>query len=198
MHGLGDTGEGWEDAMQMVQQHVPGLKVILPSAPKIPVSLNGGMRMPAWYDLKGLGARDNETCDGIELSAERVKAVVATARAETPTGKVFLGGFSQGGAMSYYTGLQEASPLAGIVVLSGYLPCPGTLAEKAKQAKSVPILHCHGDADQVVRHDWAKSSQAKAEELGYSVEFKTYGGMGHSSSSAEITKVVSFLKTHLQ
>ena len=197
MHGLGDTGKGWDDTMRQIQGRFPSLKMVLPSAPKVPVSLNGGMKMPAWYDIKGLGARSNETCDGIDASFSRIQDLIKSERAAHPGKKVFLGGFSQGGAMTLYTGLQQAEPLDGLIVLSGYMPCPAGFESKAVQAKTVPILMCHGDADQIVKLDWATQSKEGLEKLGYKFDFNVFRGLPHSLNNNELDKIMSFLQTQL-
>eukprot|EP01061_Rhynchopus_euleeides_P003955 TRINITY_DN13245_c0_g1_i1.p1 TRINITY_DN13245_c0_g1~~TRINITY_DN13245_c0_g1_i1.p1 ORF type:complete len:255 (+),score=87.44 TRINITY_DN13245_c0_g1_i1:104-766(+) len=197
MHGLGDTGMGWEDPMQMIQARIPGLKVILPTAPKIPVTLNGGMRMPAWYDIRGLGARSNETCDGIDASSQRIAEMLKAVRSADPSKKVFLGGFSQGGAMTLFTGLQHPEELAGLVVLSGYLACPQKVVGNAVQRKTIPIVMCHGDADPVVRLPWAEESKNGLEQAGFSIDFNVYPGLPHSPNAEVLRKVVSFLQSQL-
>jgi predicted esterase len=107
MHGLGDTSEGWGQQLR-VWQSLDGfqdIKMILPSAPIAPVTLNNGMRMPSWYDIVGLDDRSEERCTGIEESRARINALVdAELAAGIPANKIIIGGFSQGGAMSLYTG----------------------------------------------------------------------------------------------
>ena len=157
--------------------------------------------MPAWYDIVG-GERNNETYDGIDESCSMIKTILRDTH-ETrgiPYSKMMLAGFSQGAAMSLFTGMQlekDMSPLAGIVLLSGYLP----LAKRASQAPEglgqFPILHLHGDEDGTVPHELAFESKRKLEELGASYVVKMYKGLGHSISSEEIDDILDFAKSKL-
>jgi len=116
MHGLGDSSAGWESTADMLSDQCPHIKFIVPTAPTIPITLNGGMSMPGWYDIKSLGASDEDlsptrvldTCDGIEKSRAAVEAMLEAESRATglPYNRMMLGGFSQGGALSLYTGLQ--------------------------------------------------------------------------------------------
>ena len=54
LHGLGDTGYGWQDAFEAIKHLLPYTKFILPSAPMQPVTLNMGMTMPSWFDIRSL------------------------------------------------------------------------------------------------------------------------------------------------
>ena len=203
MHGLGDTGMGWKEPMKALQGAFPGLKVVLPTAPDLPVSLNGGMMMPAWYDIVGLGARSNERCNGIEESAERLSNLVRQDIAlPEQSGRVLLCGFSQGGAMALYTGLQmehEAGKgIVGVAGLSSYLPCPSSFAEKAKMRRDIPLLMCHGDADEVVKPEWAEESKGVLEKCGYQVDYNTYPGMGHELGQEEFQRFAMWVQSTLQ
>ncbi|RHY30101.1 hypothetical protein DYB32_004611 [Aphanomyces invadans] len=123
MHGLGDTAHGWADSILHIAQRLPHLKCVLPTAPTQPVTLNMGMAMPSWYDIRSLTDREGDPCSGIDASRERIENII---QAEIDGGispsRIVLGGFSQGGAMSLYTGYQLDKALGGILVLSGYLP----------------------------------------------------------------------------
>jgi predicted esterase len=125
---------------KQLSSQLPWCKFVLPTAPVNPVTLNGGMRMNSWYDIVGLDERSNEGCEGIQESRSRIEAILQRERDELglPYSRMVLAGFSQGGALGLFTGLQlggekaeaaaaasgdEKKKLAGIVVLSGYLPC---------------------------------------------------------------------------
>lgn len=128
LHGLGDTCHGWDDFVQYIRPRFPNTRFILPTAPHQPVTLNMGMMMPSWYDIKGSGDRDKETCEGIDDSKKIVDDILASEFAKgIAPGSTVVGGFSQGGALSLWTGLQRAdtdAPLAGVLCMSGYLPHP--------------------------------------------------------------------------
>lgn len=200
MHGLGDTAEGWIDVASMFAPSLPHVKFILPTAGTLPVTLNGGFPMPAWYDIENLsGDRKTERCNGIQASRERVLKLIA--KEEEKHGikpeRIVLAGFSQGGAMSYYTGLSFEKKLGGILVLSGYMPLEGELKPTA-EAKSTPLMALHGDADGVVRLSWGEDgvTQAKAKGL-TEVSFKVYEGLPHSADPEELDDALAFLKKAL-
>ncbi|KAJ9445024.1 Acyl-protein thioesterase 1 [Diplonema papillatum] len=190
MHGLGDTGEGWQDVAAQLNSVLPEVKFVLPTAPTMPVTLNMGMAMPSWYDIKGLSERSNETCDGIEESRQRI---VALLEAEKGTPKVILAGFSQGGALALYTGLQYTGQLAGIAALSSYLPCPQLLQGKTDGQKDVPILICHGTIDQVVRPEWSAASRKQLTALGHEFAYHEFR-MGHEFVPDEFRTFTAWLK----
>ena len=183
MHGLGDTSSGWRDVGEEIVIRYPYVKVILPTAKERPVTLNMGAHMPAWYDITGLTAdRAAEDCIGIDESVTIIKNLMET---EASLGikyeRMMLAGFSQGGAMTLFTGLQLSveQKLAGLLVMSGYLPA----ASKFKLTSGlddIPILHCHGDSDVVVRHDWAVKTKETIVAYGVkNYELKTYNRLGH-------------------
>lgn len=173
MHGLGDSALGWEQPMLELatQPELRHVEFTLPSAPSIPVTLNNGIYMPAWYDLKGLDSRDNEECKGIEESRATILAMVEAKIAKFGADRVVLGGFSQGGALAMYTGLQLPTTLAGMLVMSAYLPRPQHLRDPSKQvvapeALQTPILQCHGTQDPVVQLDWALKAVDTCKKIG--------------------------------
>jgi len=122
LHGLGDTGAGWSLNCEDMQTRNPHVKFVLPTAPIMPVTINGGMKMTAWHDITDLKTIDEDTAR-IEESRKIVVALIEKeVREGTPHNKIILGGFSQGAAMSMYVGYQIPHTLAGVIALSGYLP----------------------------------------------------------------------------
>jgi lysophospholipase II len=158
MHGLGDSAEGLEDLALMWRNQFPHIKFILPTAPTRPVTLNMGQRMNAWYNINSLDDRQKDPCEGLEDSASFIHSLVESEKSlGLPRSRIMLAGFSQGGALSLFSGLQVPDataasvpePLAGILVLSGYLQ-KSHIFNLHDGYKSVPVFHCHGDADPVV------------------------------------------------
>lgn len=197
MHGLGDSSQGWLDVAAMWAKAFPSARFVLPTAPVRPITLNGGMRMTGWYDIASLDSdRAEQTCDGIDESRAIIDAIIdEEARAVGGSSRVVLAGFSQGGALALYTGLQRASePIAGVLCMSGYLPKAEAWAP-AGPMRAAPVLLCHGDSDPLVRPDWAaKSAAALKEAHGMaSVELKMYKGMEHSACEEEIRDAAAFL-----
>lgn len=157
MHGLGDSGNGWIDAVEGVFARAPRLqstKFYVPSAPSMPVTLNNGYVMPAWYDITALSAnRADQPCKGIQDSRSFIRALLSkeVEKHGVAWSKIVLAGFSQGGAMSLYAGLTSEKPIGGIACLSGYLPLPKDVAsEMQESSKSVPVRMFHGDEGQSV------------------------------------------------
>uniref|UniRef100_A0A7S3PYM6 Phospholipase/carboxylesterase/thioesterase domain-containing protein n=2 Tax=Chaetoceros debilis TaxID=122233 RepID=A0A7S3PYM6_9STRA len=199
-HGLGDSSEGLLDLAEHLatQKDLAHLKFILPNAPTRPVTMNMGMPMPSWYDITGLDERSNENCNGIIESRDKIRSILDDEAENTklPYHRMVLMGFSQGGALSLFTGMQlpkEKKP-AGVVLMSGYLPAQSqfTITEGLND---VPILHCHGEADPMVVPAMAQKSQVAVKEMGAeSYELKTYKGLPHSINMDEIADVAAFLK----
>jgi lysophospholipase-2 len=195
LHGLGDTAAGWADAAAHFSASLPHVKFVLPTAAVQPVTLNGGASMHSWYDIRGL-KRSDEACDGIEQSRSRICALISDEMcAGIPAANIVLGGFSQGAALSLYTGLQLDRSLGGIVALSGYLPKPVEWRTRVTAAAlATPVLICHGEEDPMVRPEWAHDAVASLREAGVSsVNLKLYRGMGHSVSEQETHDVLTWL-----
>eukprot|EP00124_Ichthyophonus_hoferi_P004819 Ihof_evm1s587 gene=Ihof_evmTU1s587 len=181
LHGLGDSGSGWASSIEMIRSKC--MKVICPNAPNQSVTLNMGMKMPAWFDLYGLSPDVGEDTKGILESAKRVHNLIdAEIKAGIPSERIFLGGFSQGGAIALYAGMSCDKPLAGIGLLSTWVPLrsewPGMIHQKNKKT---PIFMAHGDADQVVPYSWGVMSCEFLNQLGLDITFKSYKRMQHSA-----------------
>ena len=133
------------------------MKIILPTAPTQRVTMNMGMSMPSWYDIKGLDMKSNEECTGLEESQQRIASILQTEHETTGLAynRMVLAGFSQGGALSLYTGMQFSEKLAGIVILSGYLPQQSKF-QITQGLEDTPILHLHGTQDPVVQFPMAE------------------------------------------
>jgi predicted esterase len=200
-HGLGDTCDGWAAGMaDEVAPHLPHVLFVLPTAAQQPVSMNMGMRMPAWYDIKGLGPRSEEDPEGVLLSAAHVERLVQAAceKHNVPRSRVVFAGFSQGAALSLTLGLLTKDAPAGICALSGYLAAREAVVPHQKNAETVPIVMFHGTADPVVPLQLAQMSVGVLQsEMKAKVELKQYRGMAHSSSPAEMRDFVAQLKTWL-
>lgn len=210
LHGLGDTALGWVDAAQHWQASMPNTRFVLPTATDIPVSLNFGQAMPAWYDLTGAGAREDEACAGLdesrlvieEVLRREASALRGAATAVDPSGgsRIALVGFSQGGALSLFAGLQSGTPLAAVACLSGYLPRPTevlTTLSTTDRDEVPPVLMAHGDADTMVLPGWARDAHARLEGAGLQVGFSAYPGLAHSTCIEELDEVSAFLRSRL-
>jgi len=200
LHGLGDTADGWADfGLQLQTRSGPfaHTKFIFPTAPTRRITINGGMPMPGWSDVIGLTDSAPEDKVGLSQSVQRVSDIIEKeiSSGVAPT-KIVLGGFSQGGAIAYLTGLTYKTTLGGIVACSSWLPMGADTVEKLTDAsKKTPILHCHGDADPIVSHAWGTATRDLLLSHGIEVEFKAYPGMGHSACNEELATVGDFIQS---
>ncbi|KJE94396.1 hypothetical protein CAOG_08854 [Capsaspora owczarzaki ATCC 30864] len=195
LHGLGDTGRGWAPFCKELS--LPHIKFICPHAPIAPVTLNGGFRMPSWYDLYDLEDHSREDEAGVIAASESVKRLIdAEIDAGIPANRIVLGGFSQGGALALYTGLTYQKRLAGIVAMSTYLPLRA-LVQKTIVQKDIPIFQAHGDCDTVLPISLGRMSHEILGDLGLPITFKEYDGMMHSACTQEVLDVRQFLQSHI-
>ncbi|MGH8820281.1 MAG: alpha/beta hydrolase [Rhodoferax sp.] len=199
LHGLGADGNDFAGIVpELDLQGCPPIRFVFPHAPSIPVTINGGYVMPAWYDILGTDLAKREDAAGIQHSALAIEALIAreVARGIAP-GAIVLAGFSQGCAMALQVGLRHDARLAGIMALSGYLPLAGTVAAERNAANAAtPIFMAHGLADPVVAIARAEASRQALLGLGYAMQWHTYP-MPHSVHPQEIADISRFLRTVL-
>ncbi len=188
MHGLGADGNDFVPiAKELDLSGVGPVRFVFPNAPQIPVTINGGMRMPAWYDILGADLAKREDEAGLRASRDALEQLLAREKERgIPAERIVIAGFSQGCAMALLTGLRHAERLAGIVALSGYLPLAATTAAERHSANlHTPIFMGHGQQDGVVLHSRASASHDALRALGYSVDWHEYP-MAHSVCMEEI------------
>ena len=194
MHGLGADGHDFASLPSQlgVAQNL-AIRYVFPHAPIIPVTLNMGMRMRAWYDIVSLDARGQDET-GIRRSATSIADLIACeVERGVPSSRIVLAGFSQGAAMALYTGLRHAAPLAGILALSGYLPLHEALPVEASEAnQQVEILYAHGQHDNVVPYDLGHGSAELLRAAGYAVEWHEYA-MAHEVCPEEVREIGRWL-----
>jgi phospholipase/carboxylesterase len=193
MHGLGADGHDFEPIVpELGMPSAPAARFVFPHAPVQAVTINGGARMRAWYDVTGDGRQD---AAGIRASQARVEALIARERSRgIAPGAIVLAGFSQGGAIALHTGLRHTERLGGILALSTYLPLPDTVEKEASQAnRDLPIFMAHGTEDPVIPLSWAGRSRDHLASLGYAVEWHEYP-MPHSVCAEEIAGVGGWLR----
>ncbi|KAJ3373454.1 hypothetical protein HDU91_000069 [Kappamyces sp. JEL0680] len=200
-HGLGDSGHGWSDVGTMLAPAFPYVKWVFPHAPERSITVNGGARMPGWYDIVSLERiQGQEDKAGMLQSASQLNALIETELdSGIPNHRILIGGFSQGAAMSYLVGLSSSIKLGGIMALSGYLPLSSTFDEWAKTAnRETPLFVAHGSADPVVQYQYGKSSVEILKEKGYKVQFETYRGMQHSACNQELEDLSTYISSRLR
>ncbi|TXT13218.1 hypothetical protein VHUM_01619 [Vanrija humicola] len=215
LHGLGDSGHGWLPVAKLLWSSLPNVKWVLPHAPELPVTLNGGYRMPAWFDIYTLDRSQtprHEDEAGLLAAVEAVdKLIQAEVDAGIPEEKIVLGGFSQGGAVTALSLLLGKRKLAGYVALSTWVPLAHKVEALArKDANALPVFWGHGKDDQVVEYQWGAKSVELLEQLGFKrlpagetfarpgLRFESYPGMGHSSSPKEIDDLRDWLTAALK
>ncbi|HEY4971734.1 MAG TPA: alpha/beta fold hydrolase [Steroidobacteraceae bacterium] len=195
LHGLGADGHDFEPIVpEIVRPGERAWRFVFPNAPVRPVTINGGMSMRAWYDLKGLDRRAAEDVAGFRDTDALVRQLIAKEFARgIPTNRVVLAGFSQGGAVSLYTVPRYPEKLAGVLALSCYLPRESTfLAERAPANDATPIFMAHGRADTVLTMSLGTQSRDFLKAQGYAVEWHDYP-MAHAVCAAEIADIREFL-----
>ncbi|KAJ7068786.1 Phospholipase/carboxylesterase [Mycena amicta] len=208
--GLGDTGLGWRDVAEMLNPELPQVKWVLPHSPTMRVTANNGMVMPSWFDKISLEFDSEEDKDGMLKTVYSLNQLIsAEVDSSIPANRVVLGGFSQGGAMTLLSGLTGERKLAGLAVLSGWLPLRDNFKSMVSDhAKSIPIFWGHGAADPLVRHDFAlKSLDFLRNSIGIptvpatgeltGLAFNSYPGVGHSINDKELADLRTWLKKAL-
>ena len=195
LHGLGADGHDFEPIVpEIVRPRERAWRFVFPHAPVRPVTINGGMSMRAWYDLKGLDRRAPEDVSGFRDTDVRIRQLIAReGERGIAANRIVLAGFSQGAAVSLYTAPRFAEGLAGIMALSGYLPGEGTFhAERSPSNNTTPIFMAHGRADNVLPMSLGVQSRDFLNAEGYSVEWHDYP-MAHAVCAEEVADIREFL-----
>ena len=189
LHGLGADGNDFAPIVpELVRREWPALRFVFPHAPVRPVTINGGMRMRAWYDIRDLDLANRADLEGVAASVADVEALVAREEARgVPPERQLLAGFSQGGAVTLAAGIARAQPLAGLVALSTYLPMTPAQAQAAlrPEATSQPVFMAHGQFDPVVPCAGGEMSAAALKQFGFDVQWHRYP-MQHAVCAEEI------------
>lgn len=193
LHGLG--ADGHDFAPIVPELHIPNTRFIFPHAPHQPITMNNGYEMRAWYDLYGLTLQTKQDEAGMRAMQQEIESLIEAEQAQgIPTERIVLAGFSQGGAMAFFTALRYPKKLAGILALSTYVSLKEKLAAEAHQAnKDTPIFMAHGSFDSIITLDTCLVSRHLLEDLDYQVEWHEYP-MPHSVCSEEIEDIARFLK----
>ena len=198
LHGLGADGHDFEPIVPQLGLSdavmTAGVRFIFPNAASRPVTINGGMSMPAWYDIKGMDLRRDQDEAGIAASSKRITDMldVEIAAGKQPA-DIILAGFSQGGAMALHIGLRYPQRLAGIMALSCYLLFPERLASLDNPVTAgMDVFAAHGSQDPVVPYTVGKTAANHLSSLGYQVQWQVYT-MAHSVCLQEITDIGRWL-----
>lgn len=200
LHGLGADGTDFVPAIpELGLGDSPVGRFIFPNAPYLPVTCNGGYVMRAWYDINSLEPSDRRVDRaGLLASCEAVRRLIAKEVARgIPMRRIFIAGFSQGGAVAYTTALTHPEPLGGVIALSTYLPAPDVLSNAASGPnRAIPIFAAHGTEDDVVPLELGLRAKTFLEGQGFRLEWHVYP-MPHSVSLAEFRDIGAWLQTFI-
>ncbi len=199
LHGLGDSGAGFSPIVPMLG--LPGnhgIRFIFPHAPEQAVTINQGAVMRSWYDIKSMDLHNRADMDGVLASEKQVHALIQEQIDLGIAAKnIVIAGFSQGGVLSLFTGLRYAQTLAGILVLSCYLPAANKLPEQCHSANlATPILHNHGERDNVVPISAGKMAYDLLNAANYNVTWQSYP-MEHSVLPEQLADISVWLQARL-
>jgi phospholipase/carboxylesterase len=197
LHGLGADGHDFEPIVPLLR--LPRARFVFPNAPARPVTINGGMVMPAWYDIVALARPGGEDAAQVRASAAQIDALLAREIARgVPSDHIVIAGFSQGAALALHVGTRYPERLAGIMVLSGYeVRAASREAEASAANRGTPMLFCHGTDDPLVPVQGGRAAyQAHATPAREALwhEFP----MAHEVSDAEIGVVRDWLHARLR
>lgn len=197
LHGLGADAYDFVPMATDLKLAV-GTRFIFPYAPMQPVSWNNGYVMPAWYDIYNIGIDARQDAIGIKRSEAALGALIAHEHARgVPYARIFLAGFSQGGALALHTGLRYPERLGGIVALSTYLPLHATVAAEAHAAnRDIPIFMAHGSGDDIVPLALGELSCQHLRALTGDISWRVYP-MPHSVIPAEVADIETWLNARL-
>ena len=196
MHGLGADGNDFVPLVKELDlRGLPPIRFVFPHANTMPVTINNGYVMRAWYDILGTDLVRREDEAGLRASQVQVEALIAREKARgIPAARIVLAGFSQGCAMALQTGLRHHETLAGLMCLSGYVPLSAKLpTERAQAGVATPVFMAHGRGDGVIPIARAEQSRDLLKSMGYQVEWHEYM-MQHSLCQEEVGAIGAWLK----
>jgi len=198
LHGLGADCFDFVpvvDALKLPRNH--GVRFVFPQAPTRPVTINGGMPMPSWYDILGMSPARAINQAQLDESVATVKGLIADQQAKgIMPSRVILAGFSQGGAVVLSTAIQNALPLAGVMALSTYGPSLGELLQQTKNAPKLAIFCAHGRGDDVLPMSMGREAHDLLEAAGHTAEWHEYP-MAHEVCPQEVADIRDWLTARL-
>tara|TARA_R100001377_G_scaffold70179_1_gene45602 strand:- start:2780 stop:3445 length:666 start_codon:yes stop_codon:yes gene_type:complete len=197
LHGLGSDGHDFAGIVP--ELHLPNtlaVRFVLPHAPSIPVTINNGFVMPAWYDIVEIDIGRTVDTDQLRQSAAAVHLLIDREIARgIDSRRIILAGFSQGGAVILEAALSCPHPLAGALSLSSYFPTSDTIVPHQAN-RGLPILVCHGTRDPVVNESLGKKAEADLRALGHPTQYRSYP-MEHSVCLEQIRDISAWFQERL-
>lgn len=193
LHGLGASGHDFAPVTPLLRQvaSAPGLTAIYPHAPELAVTINGGMRMPAWYDILAASPRRVINPHQFQQSVADVQQLISNMIAEgISSQRIVLAGFSQGGAVAYQAALGFGQQLGGLICLSTYLAQEPLISEENKR---LPVFIGHGQMDMVVPQMLGLEAVSLLEGRELTPVWREYP-IQHEVSQQELEDVATFIR----
>ncbi len=194
LHGLGADGNDFAPIVPQLKLPADcAVRFVFPTAPSIPVTINNGLVMPAWYDILRLDNVRSLDEAGLRASAAKVQTLIAKEIDRgIPSGRILLAGFSQGGAVCFEAGLSFAQRLGGIIALSTYFPTAAGMTMAPAQ-QGIPILVCHGKMDPMVPEALGRASIESLRQFGLDPAYHSYA-MAHEVCLPEIDQIGRWIR----
>ena len=198
LHGLGADRYDFLPVAEALQESLLTTRFVLPQAPTRPVTINGGYEMPSWYDIKAMSPARSISLEELEVSASMVADLIeAQKRTGIDASRIFLAGFSQGGAVVFHTAFMNwEGPLGGVIALSTYAPTFDNALELSASQQRIPTLCLHGQYDDVVQNAMGRSAYEHLKSRGVTVTWQEYP-MGHEVLPEEIRDIGAWLTARL-
>lgn len=197
LHGLGASCDDFYALVPELKLPASqNVRFIFPQAPDLPVTVNGGYLMPAWYDLLSLDVERKFNAEHLQQAAVAIQALISEQiDAGIASNKILLAGFSQGGAVAYEAALSFDQPLAGLLALSTYFATEAS-CDLNDANKQLPIAIHHGSFDEVVLPVLADKAQQALTAKGFSPEMKSYP-MAHEVCFEQLSDLRAFIVQRL-
>ncbi|KRP64241.1 alpha/beta hydrolase [Pseudomonas orientalis] len=199
LHGLGADRYDFLPVAELLQETLMTTRFVLPQAPNRPVTINGGYEMPSWYDIRAMSPARSISLEELDASTEMVMDLIeAQKRRGIDASRVFLAGFSQGGAVVFHTAFKQwQGPLGGVIALSTYAPTFDDELELSASQQRIPALCLHGQHDEVVQNAMGRSAFEHLKSRSVTVTWQEYP-MGHEVLPQEIHDIGTWLAERLR
>ena len=199
LHGLGADRYDFLPVAEALQESLLTTRFVLPQAPTCAVTINGGYEMPSWYDILAMSPARAINREQLEASSDRIIKLIEVQRAAgIDASRIFLAGFSQGGAVVFHTAfLKWQGPLGGVVALSTYAPTFSDELQLSASQQRIPVLSMHGQYDDVVQNSMGRSAYEHLKHRGVTVTWQEYP-MGHEVLPEEIRDIGTWLTERLR
>ncbi|MFO2465118.1 alpha/beta fold hydrolase [Pseudomonas sp. 15FMM2] len=198
LHGLGADRYDFLPVAEALQEALLSTRFVLPQAPTRAVTINGGYEMPSWYDIKAMSPARSISLEELETSAKTVTDLIEAQKSSgIDASRIFLAGFSQGGAVVLHTAfLKWQGALGGVIALSTYAPTFSDELELSASQQRIPTLCLHGQYDEVVQNAMGRSAYEHLKQRGVTVTWQEYP-MGHEVLPQEIRDIGTWLIARL-